>query len=314
MRSSKIGVGLSFSPTTTREREDHLAVVDQAQLVAGDIHLDIARQQAAILDRPGQVDPDLGDLVGHRRVQGRERRPADDAVGCQPVALLEPPHGIDEPLVHLAALQIRRRQIGRLHQALPQRDRLRQLLAWRQGRGHVDLGADHRQRRRHRQRPGHRAYRAPATEIADDLQLAQGHGQGTGGHRRAQALQNRQGQLGRHLGPAIAPRQIGQGGPAERQLGCRLGRRARVGEAVAQCGRIGRSRLGLVLERQEGQHRRPPSVGRRIAGPQRSLVACSVERLQRRVLPQHRHGRRVAQVRGPGGRTKAACATEQRNQ
>ena len=47
-------------------------------------------------------------------------------------------------VVHLRSAELARRQVGRLHQTLPQRDRLGQGLARRQARGHVDLRAGQR--------------------------------------------------------------------------------------------------------------------------------------------------------------------------
>ena len=69
-------------------------MIDHVQLEARHVDLDIAGQIGAVRRAARDVQAHLRDLTLHRRVQGSQGSCADDTVGDQAVARLEPAHGL----------------------------------------------------------------------------------------------------------------------------------------------------------------------------------------------------------------------------
>ena len=204
------------------------------------------------------------------------------------MALLEPAHRVADPRIGVAPSRSQRRQVGRLDQPCPQRDRLGQALARRQARRHVDLWAGHRRRAARSGPARHRADLAPATQRPHQLELEQRQPQRRVGDRPVQPLQRLQRPGGRDRRAAATPGQIGEGGTGQLQLG--LLRPARLREAVAQHRHVLGRGLGPLLLRQQDQHGRPPAVGRGTAGPERREAAGRIQGVGRVDRPRDRDG------------------------
>ena len=191
---------------------------------------------------------------------------------------LEPPHRGDQRRVHLAAGEFLRRQVARLHEALPQRSGLRQDRAGGHGGRDVDLRACDRARRHGRQRPRHGPDLPPATERRDHLEGAQRGLELVARHGTAQPVERPGCLIGRQRRCAGAPGKVVR----RRAAGLDLG----LGPAAARRGQGEHVRLSrgeaARLQLQQGDQDLPPGISLRAPAPQRRELARGVEVVEHR--------------------------------